>query len=55
MEMEGKKRVRQLLKELGENELTCLVVDLRRKKLLTPDVLLTDEWEIEIKKVTSGG
>ncbi len=54
-EVKGKKRVKELLREFGESDLTCLVIDLKRKRLLTPDVLLREDWEIELKKVTSGG
>ncbi len=55
IEREGKIRVRKLLRELGADELTYLIIDRKRQVLLTPDEMLDDDSEIELRKVTSGG
>lgn len=53
VEFSGKRRVRDLLKELGVNPETVLVI--RGGTLLTGDALLRESDVVEIRPVVSGG
>ncbi len=53
VELSGKRRVKELLKELGANPETVLVI--RSGILLTGDVLLQESDVVEIRPVVSGG
>ncbi len=53
VEVQGPRRVRELLKELGLLPETVLVV--RGDDLVTEDDLLRDDDRIEIRPVMSGG
>ncbi|MHB0870271.1 MAG: MoaD/ThiS family protein [Chloroflexota bacterium] len=53
VEFTGKRRVRELLKELGVNPETVLVI--RGSTLVTGDVLLQESDVVEIRPVVSGG
>ncbi|MCL4369983.1 MAG: MoaD/ThiS family protein [Chloroflexi bacterium] len=53
MEFTGKRRVRDLLKELRVNPETVLVI--RGGSLLTGDELLQEADEVEVRPVISGG
>ncbi|HXG42757.1 MAG TPA: MoaD/ThiS family protein [Dehalococcoidia bacterium] len=53
LEVDGRRTVAQLLAELGLDPGTVLVI--RGDELLTPDVLLGPEDEIEVRPVVSGG
>ncbi|HEC93091.1 MAG TPA: thiamine biosynthesis protein ThiS [Candidatus Atribacteria bacterium] len=47
--------VNELLKELNLLPQEVLVIDTKNKKLLTPDKVLSEDMEIEIRGVISGG
>ncbi len=53
VEFTGKRRVRDLLKELRVNPETVLVI--RGGSLLTGDELLQEADEVEVRPVISGG
>ena len=53
LDIEGSRSVLQLLRELGYSQETVLV--LRNGGLVTPDVRLGDEDEVEIIPVITGG
>ena len=53
VEVEGPKRVHALLAELGVNRESVLVI--RGDTLVTGDVQLGDDDEVEIRPVVSGG
>ena len=53
VEFTGKRRVRDLLKQLGINPETVLVI--RGGVLLTGDELLQEADEVEVRPVISGG
>ncbi|HDD25049.1 MAG TPA: thiamine biosynthesis protein ThiS [Chloroflexi bacterium] len=52
-EIAGRKRVREVIEEIGMIPHTVLVV--RGGKLLTEDVLLNEDDEIKLVAVVSGG
>jgi len=52
-EIAGRKRVREVIEEIGKIPHTVLVV--RGGKLLTEDVLLNEDDEIKLVAVVSGG
>jgi sulfur carrier protein len=52
-ELEGRRRVRDVIKEVGLVPQTVLVV--RDGKLLTEDVMLKEEDEVKLVAVISGG
>jgi sulfur carrier protein len=52
-ELEGRRRVRDAIKEVGFTSQTVLAV--REGKLLTEDVMLEEEDRIELVAVISGG
>ena len=52
-EIAGRKRVREVIEEIGMIPHTVLVV--RGDKLLTEDVLLNEDDEIKLVAVVSGG
>ena len=53
VELAGRRRVREVLTELGVNPETVLVI--RGMQLLTHDAQLNDEDTIELRPVVSGG
>ena len=53
VELAGRRRVREVLTELGVNPETVLVI--RGTQLLTHDAQLNDEDIIELRPVVSGG
>ena len=53
VEVAGPKKVQALLSELGINRESVLVI--RGDTLVTGDVLLGDEDEVEVRPVISGG
>ncbi|HLW58907.1 MAG TPA: MoaD/ThiS family protein [bacterium] len=53
VEVAGRRRVRDVLAELGINPETVLVI--RGTQLLTHDVHLADDDRIELRPVVSGG
>jgi len=53
LEVAGARTVSQVLQELGIDPATVLVI--RGEELLTPDVHLGPEDEIEVRPVISGG
>ena len=53
VEIAGRRRVRDVLAELGVNPETVLVI--RGTQLLTPDAHLGDEDTVELRPVVSGG
>ena len=53
LELAGKRKVRQLLSELNLNAESHIVI--RQRELLTGDVLLYDEDEVEVVSAISGG
>jgi sulfur carrier protein ThiS len=53
VELAGPKRVRELLAELGVDPDTVLVI--RERELITREVPLREDDEIEIRPVISGG
>ncbi len=54
-EIEIKARtVKELLRKLGYAEFEVLVIDKKRRRLLTPDLSLNDVEEIEIREVIGG-
>jgi len=52
-ELEGRRRVRQALREIGLNPQAVIAV--RGGKLLTEDVMLEEEDEVKLVAVISGG
>lgn len=52
-ELRGPKKVRDILKELGMPAESVLVI--RGNDLLTPDVTVPDDAEIEVRPAISGG
>ena len=53
VEVTGRRRVRDLLKELGLLPGTVLVI--RGNELLTTDAIVGEDEEIEVRPVISGG
>jgi sulfur carrier protein len=53
VELHGRRRVRELLAELGVLPETVLVI--RGRDLLTIDEVVTEEDEVELRPVISGG
>ncbi|HKV45646.1 MAG TPA: MoaD/ThiS family protein [bacterium] len=53
VEVAGRRRVRDVLAELGINPETVLVI--RGSQLLTHDVQVADDDQIELRPVVSGG
>jgi sulfur carrier protein len=53
LEVSGKRRVKELLKELDILPSTVLVI--RRDELLTGDTVLGDDDVLEVRPVMSGG
>lgn len=53
VELPGRRRVRELLKELGVLPETVLVI--RERELLTVDEVVREEDVIELRPVISGG
>lgn len=53
LDVAGPKRVEQLLRELGINRESVLVV--RGDTLVTGDAVLNDDDEVEVRPVISGG
>ena len=53
VQVQGKRRVRELLKELDLNPESHIVI--RQRELLTSDVILLDEDQVEIVSAISGG
>jgi sulfur carrier protein len=53
LEMSGKRRVKELLKELDILPSTVLVI--RRDELLTGDTVIGDDDVLEVRPVISGG
>ena len=53
LELTGKRKVKQLLADLELNSESHIVI--RRQELLTSDVVLYDEDEIEVISAISGG
>ncbi len=53
VELHGRRRVRELLTELGVLPETVLVI--RGRDLLTIDEVLTEDDEVELRPVISGG
>jgi len=53
VQIQGKRRVRELLKELDLNPESHIVI--RHRELLTSDVILLDEDQVEIVSAISGG
>jgi sulfur carrier protein len=53
LEVSGKRRVKELLKELDILPSTVLVI--RRDELLTGDTVLGDDDVLEVRPVISGG
>lgn len=53
VELTGRRRVQDLLRELGVIPETVLVI--RGKELLTADAVVEDGDEIELRRVISGG
>ena len=53
VEVTGKRRVRELLLELGILPSTVLVI--RRDELLTSDAVVGDDDVVEVRPVMSGG
>jgi sulfur carrier protein len=53
VEMSGRRRVRELLTELGVNPESVLVI--RGSQLLTHDTQVGDDDTIELRPVVSGG
>jgi sulfur carrier protein len=51
--VQGKRRVRELLKDLHLNPESHIVI--RHRELLTSDVILLDEDQVEIVSAISGG
>jgi len=54
-EIKGKTSVKKLLKKFKADELFYLVIDLKKKRLLTADEQPDNDSIIEIKKVMSTG
>ncbi len=54
-EFDKKLKVKNLFDELKINENAYIVIDKKNKKLLPPDAILSDDSEIEIRRVISGG
>ena len=48
-------KVNELLRELHLLPQEVLVIDTKNRKLLTPDKILSEDMEIEIRGVISGG
>ncbi len=55
LNFDKKMSVAQLLKELNLLPQEVIVIDKKIKRLLTPDKILTEDMEIEIRGVISGG
>ena len=53
LELTDKRKVKQLLADLELNSESHIVI--RRQELLTPDVVLYDDDEVEIISAISGG
>jgi sulfur carrier protein len=53
VELHGRRRVRELLAELGVLPETVLVI--RGRDLLTVDEVVTEDDEVELRPVISGG
>jgi sulfur carrier protein len=53
LEVSGKRRVKELLKELDILPSTVLVI--RRDELLTGDTVISDDDVLEVRPVMSGG
>ena len=53
VQVQGKRRVRELLKELALNPESHIVI--RHRELLTSDVIVLDEDQVEIVSAISGG
>ena len=55
LNFDKKMSVAQLLKELNLLPQEVIVIDKKIKRLLTPDKILTEDMEIEIRGVILGG
>ena len=53
VEVQGRRRVRELLVELGVNPESVLVI--RNAQLLTHDAQIADDETVELRQVISGG
>lgn len=53
VEVQGRRRVRDLLAELGVNPESVLVI--RNAQLLTHDAQVADDETVELRQVISGG
>ncbi|HLN12162.1 MAG TPA: MoaD/ThiS family protein [bacterium] len=53
VEVQGRRRVRELLVELGVNPESVLVI--RNAQLLTHDAQVADDETVELRQVISGG
>ena len=55
LNLEKKKKVKEILKELNLNPISYIVIDRNKNLLLTPEDFVDDSSFLEIRNVISGG
>lgn len=55
LNLPGNKKMKYLLKELGINILSVIVINKDKQLILTPDSPINNEDKLEIRKIISGG